>query len=282
MRNLRNALPQLGEDDATWLDLAFRAALAGAAAIAPIAAARSRGEVEADLKADGSPVTRADLAADAAIREVLSHASLVLPIVSEEVAVEGWTGPVVWMVDPLDGTKEFVAGRSDYTVNVALIAQGLPRIGVVVQPETDRLYAGVVGLGAFKAQLAAGELAEISRLTCRTPGASLVAVASRSHCDARTSAFLGAHGIVETRAFGSSLKFCCLADGKADVYPRLTPTMAWDTAAAHAVLLGAGGAVFVAGGEPLTYAAGRLRNPSFVAVGSPDLAARLDLSLLDV
>ena len=87
---------------------------------------------------------------------------------------------------------------------------------------------------------------------------------------------------METRAFGSSLKFCCLAEGDADVYPRLTPTMAWDTAAAHAVLLGAGGAVVVAGGQALTYASNRLRNPSFVAVGSPDLAARLDLSLLEV
>ena len=280
MRNLRNALPQIGEDDAAWLDIALRAALAGAAAIATVAAVRSSGE--ADLKPDGSPVTRADLAADAAIRAVLGHAASPLPIVSEEVAAEGWSAPIVWMVDPLDGTKEFVAGRGDYTVNVALIAHGVPRIGVVVQPEADRLYAGVVGQGAIKAQIAGEELGEIARLTCRRPGASLVAVASRSHCDTRTRAFLDAHGIVETCALGSSLKFCCLAEGNADVYPRLAPTMAWDTAAAHAVLLGAGGAVVVAGGQPLSYAADRLRNPSFVAVGSPDLAARLDLSLLDV
>lgn len=185
------------------------------------------------------------------------------------------------MVDPLDGTKEFIAGRPDYTVNVALIEGDLPTLGVVVQPETDRLYAGVVGQGAFSAKIDAGALIDVEPLTCRAASDALVAVASRSHRDARTDAFLAANGIAKTLSFGSSLKFCRVAAGDADVYPRLAPTMAWDTAAAHAVLLGAGGVVLAAGAKPLTYAADRLRNPFFVAVGSPDLAARLDLTAFD-
>ncbi len=279
--SVSNASYGLTTERADDLDIAIRAALAGARAIAPIAA----GPRTADTKGDGSPVSAADLAADAAIRNVLTRATVSYPIVSEEVAAAGWSGPIVWMVDPLDGTKEFMAGRPDYTVNVALIEGNRPVLGVVVQPEAGALYAGVVGGGAFRATIDGEALVDVSPLSCRGEGArgegaALVAVASRSHRDARTEAFLAANGIAETKSFGSSLKFCRVAAGEADVYPRLAPTMAWDTAAAHAVLLGAGGVVIVEGGAPLTYAADRLRNPYFVAVGSADLARRLDISAI--
>ncbi len=274
--SVSNASYGLSTERAADLDIAIRAALAGARAIAPIAA----GPRTAETKGDGSPVSAADLAADRAIRTVLTSAPVSYPIVSEEVAASGWSGPIVWMVDPLDGTKEFIAGRPDYTVNVALIEDDRPVLGVVVQPEAGTLYAGVAGDGAFSATIDGDALVDVSPLSCRGEGDALVAVASRSHRDARTDAFLAANGIAETRSFGSSLKFCRVAAGEADVYPRLAPTMAWDTAAAHAVLLGAGGVVIVEGGAPLTYAADRLRNPYFVAVSSADLARRLDMSAI--
>ena len=238
------------------------------------------GEVAVRAKADASPVTEADEAADAVIVAGLRAAFPGAAVVSEEaaashVAQEGG----FFLVDPLDGTKEFVRRRGDFTVNIAWIDGGVPVRGVVYAPARARLFwtrgdgASVEEGGPFDAD-APGPLRPL-RVAEPDPHALRV-VASQSHRDAATDAYIARYAVAGTRAAGSSLKFCFVASGEADLYPRLGRTMEWDTAAGHAVLAGAGGAVVRADDlSPLRYGKPGFENPHFLAhaPGVPLLAA---------
>jgi len=187
------------------------------------------------------------------------------------------------LVDPLDGTRELLAGRDEFTINVALVSGGRPRLGIVAAPAQGILWRGIEGRGAERLLLSPGAPANAAqeRSAIRTrpsPRSGLVAVVSRSHLEPQTQAFLARLPIADRRACGSAVKFCQLAEGAADVYPRLSTTCEWDVAAGHALLVAAGGAVVSPEGAPLTY--GRMlesfRVPAFVAWGDPSTAARLD------
>jgi 3'(2'), 5'-bisphosphate nucleotidase len=230
---------------------------------------------ETIIKADASPVTVADHAAEAIILKALAELAPDIPVVAEEEAAAGRI-PVVgdrfFLVDPLDGTREFVARGRDFTVNIGLIQQGAPTLGVIYAPSYGRLWAGDTLTGvAFTAEAPAGE-AEGPRkpLKVRPVPSSPVAVASKSHDVPATEAYLKQLSITERRSIGSSLKFCLLAEGEADLYPRPSPTSEWDTAAGHAVLVAAGGRVFDIQGGPLAYGKEGFRNPGFVATGPLD------------
>lgn len=224
------------------------------------------GTAEAAAKQDGSPVTAADLAAHEVIRRGLAAHCPSLPVISEEDAEHAATAaPLFVLVDPLDGTREFLSRNGEFTVNIALVEQGAPVAGVVLAPALGCLWSGAAGLGAEKREGGAARA-----IAVREPGGDgLVAVASRSHRDAETNAFLGGLALAGTRAIGSSLKFCLLAEGEADVYPRFGPTMEWDTAAGQAVLEAAGGSVTCPDGTPFRYGkvAGGWRNGGFIAWG---------------
>lgn len=218
-------------------------------------------------KADASPVTEADTRAEACILPALARLTPGIPIVSEEAASQGPVPAVAerfWLVDPLDGTKEFIARNGEFTVNIALVVGGRPVLGVVFAPALDRLYAGVVGQGAWL-----DEAGQQRVIQCRpVPPQGCTVVASRSHGDARALAdFLVGQRVAATCSVGSSLKFCQVAAGEADLYPRFGPTMAWDTAAGDAVLTAAGGRVCTLDGVPLAYGRAGFLNPPFVAEG---------------
>lgn len=216
-------------------------------------------------KLDQSPVTEADQRAEAMIVSSLRALRPELPIVAEEAVAAGHlpaAAPRFWLVDPLDGTKEFISRNGEFTVNVALIDDGQPVLGVVHAPALDRLYGGAVGVGAFVEH--AGQRRAIR--VRRPPLAGLTVVASRSHGDAEVlDAFLAGRTVRETRSIGSSLKLCLVAEGVADLYPRLGRTMEWDIAAGHAVLAAAGGQVRTLDGAPLHYGKPGFDNPHFVA-----------------
>ncbi|HEY0629789.1 MAG TPA: 3'(2'),5'-bisphosphate nucleotidase CysQ [Sphingomicrobium sp.] len=216
---------------------------------------------EVETKHDESPVTVCDRAAEHIILEFLEQAAPGVPVIAEEEVAAGRIpahGDVYFLVDPLDGTKEFVRGGDDYTVNIGLIEGRQPKLGVVYQPACDRLWAGLVGEGAFIE--AEGERRPIQ---CRPLGDTRVAVASKSHLTQSTVDYLAeVIGLCEHVSVGSSLKFCIVAEGKADIYPRLSPTSEWDTAAGHAVLLAAGGRVDGLDGKPLQYG-----KPAFLNLG---------------
>ena len=222
-------------------------------------------------KADHSPVTAADQAAEAIILAHLARAAPGVPVVAEEQAAAGAAPEVAgrfFLVDPLDGTKEFVAGRDEFTVNIALIEDGVPVLGVVGAPALGRMFAGdVARRESFELRRVAASPEPVRwQLRVRaTPAGGPVAVASRSHGSDATEAWLATAGISARVSIGSSLKFCLLAAGEADVYPRFGPTMEWDTAAGHAVVLAAGGVVYDTEGRPLRYGKPGFRNPSFIA-----------------
>nr|WP_244459935.1 3'(2'),5'-bisphosphate nucleotidase CysQ [Roseomonas fluvialis] len=227
------------------------------------------GAARVAAKDDGSPLTQADVAAHDAILAGLAAACPDLPVVSEEDAVRADAapdGPFI-LVDPLDGTREFISGNGEFTVNIALIDDGVPVAGVVHAPALGRLWLGALGAGAT----ASGpDGAPMRPIAVRRPDPSgLVAVASRSHRDAQTEAFLGGLPVAGLRSVGSSLKFCLVAEGEADVYPRFGPTMEWDTAAGQAVLEAAGGRVVCPDGAAFRYgkAGAAWRNGGFVAWG---------------
>jgi 3'(2'), 5'-bisphosphate nucleotidase len=241
-----------------------------------IMVARAEG-TSTDLKADGSPVTRADLQADALIRSRLASLLPDVPAVTEE-SFESRSGAVpprtFVLVDPLDGTREFIAGRDEFTVNIALIANGEPIVGTIYAPAMSRLY--VAGTEAFRADIHAGDpmprQSQMKKLaTAPVPSGSFRAVASRSHLDPVTKSWLEEHNIAEFCPAGSSLKFCVIAEGQADVYPRFAPTMEWDTAAGQAILVAAGGCVLGPDDKPLSYGKpdATYRNGPFVAWGRP-------------
>lgn len=219
-------------------------------------------------KADASPVTEADEAAEALILEGLRALTPNFQIVAEEEAAAGRIPKVgddpFWLVDPLDGTKEFISKNGEFTVNIGLVHGGQPILGVVLAPAKGVAWWGAMGHGATRRE---GD--SVRQIAVRKPPASgAIAVASRSHRDAETNAFLAERGITETISAGSSLKFCLVAEGQADVYPRFAPTMEWDTAAGHAVLRAAGGRVLTREGQPLRYGKPEFRNSSFIAEGS--------------
>lgn len=228
-------------------------------------------------KADQSPVTAADHAAEKIILEDLARLAPGIPVVAEE-AVAGGTIPQVreefFLVDPLDGTKEFIHRRGEFTVNIALIRRGLPALGVVYAPVGGILYAGNVGAGrAFRCSQPADSAHAGPRelLGVRAvPASGITAVVSRSHSTPETDAYLSHYRIGNRVSIGSSLKFCLVAAGEADLYPRLGPTMEWDTAAGHAVLAAAGGKVLAPGGAPLAYGKPGFRNSFFIASGTLD------------
>lgn len=236
---------------------------------------------EAHAKPDGSPVTAADERAEAIIRERLSRSATPIPIVAEEATAAGQAIEIAErfiLVDPLDGTKEFVARNGEFTINVALVEGRAPIAGAVYAPALERLWFGGEAAFACTVPVGAGlpDPASWRRLRARPAPESLVALASRSHGDPATEAFLARLSIRERRAAGSSLKFCVIAEGEGDVYPRFGPTMEWDTAAGDAVLRAAGGIVLAVEGGPLLYGkiGAGLRNGGFVAWGDPRLAAR--------
>lgn len=236
-------------------------------------------EFEVDAKADDSPLTAADLAAHEAIVSGLGALTPGWPVLSEESAEDsaatrqGWER--YWLVDPLDGTKEFVKRNGEFTVNIALIEDGAPVLGVVHVPVKGVDYYGCEGLGAFRRE-AGGDARPIS---VTSPAAEPVrVVGSRSHRGSSLDAFLERLGEHEMVAMGSSLKLCLVADGSADVYPRLGPTSEWDTAAADAVVRAAGGRVVQLDGTPLAYnKPGEILNPYFLVYGD---ASRDWLALL--
>ena len=227
------------------------------------------GEVEVMTKSDASPVTLADQVANDFIVAQLNALTPEVPVIAEE-SVEAGVLPEVgerfWLVDPLDGTKEFINKNGDFTVNIALIESGAPTLGVVYAPALDESYIGLVGEGAWR-RSGAGELELIRARVAPKSGA--VVLTSRSHRSPETDAFLSTLNAPQELSRGSSLKLCVVALGVADYYPRLGRTMLWDIAAGHAVVLGAGGQVCaVESGEPLRYEPHvSLANPHFVATG---------------
>ena len=226
-------------------------------------------DVAVATKADGSPVTHADRAAEQIILAGLRALSPGTPIVSEEAtAADGppdIIGPRFWLVDPLDGTAEFISHSDEFTVNIALIEDGKPVLGIVHAPVSGDIYMAT-GLGTALYYPLHGNPAP---LTARRPAAAgLTVLVSRRHGDkAQLKSFLAGQPVQERITQGSSLKFCTLAAGRADLYPRFGPTMEWDTAAGQAVLEGAGGRVLTEYGKPLAYAKPGFANPSFIARG---------------
>ncbi len=222
-----------------------------------------------ELKADDSPITQADRAAHRVLADGLPHLAAGIPVLSEEseaahaYAVRGgWQ--TLWLVDPLDGTKEFISRNGEFTVNVALIQGGRPILGVVAAPAMGTTYYAADGVGAFRVT-GGGAAAPIH---VRRAGETVVVVGSRSHRGDSLDAVLTKLGKHELRPMGSALKICLVADGTADFYPRLGPTSEWDTAAAQAVLEIAGGAVTTTAGEPLRYnQRDTILNPHFLAFG---------------
>jgi len=239
MDDLEELLPQIR-------DLAKQAANA----IQQVATGFARPLVEE--KSDGSPVTRADYASHDVIMAGLTRLTPSVPIVSEEGRLRfaaGRVPPEFWLVDPLDGTKEFIAGNTDYTVNIALVRDGDPVMGVVDLPPLDIAYFALRGRGAFRQDGERG----VELVRPRRESDGLIAVASRSHLDERTQKVLDLLGVGEVVRRGSSAKMCAVAEGTADLYPRLGPTHLWDTAAGTAVAREAGCKVLAPDGEELHY-----------------------------
>ena len=228
-----------------------------------------RGDAAVRLKADASPVTAADEAAEAVILAGLAELTPTIPVVAEETVAAGRIpalsdGPF-WLVDPLDGTKEFISKNGEFTVNIALIEGSEPVLGVVLAPALGKVWWGAQGHGAMARH--GEDRAPPRRIGVRAKPARPVAVASRSHADPQTEAFLDEAGVAERISAGSSLKFCLVAEGKADLYPRFGRTMEWDTAAGHAVLSAAGGRVTTRDGAPFVYRKPGFENPGFIARG---------------
>lgn len=253
-----------------------RDALAHAFAEAASAAGRVVMEVYASdfdvrRKADASPVSDADEAAEALLVPAVERLLPGVPILAEEAVSRSGlveVGREFVLIDPLDGTKEFVSRNGEFTVNVALVVGGVPVAGCVYAPAVGRMYVG--GTSARAGAVQPGEpVGELAPTGTRAYPDRLVAVASRSHLDAQTEQFLSRLEVAETRTAGSSLKFCLVAEGSADVYPRWGPTMEWDTAAGDAFLRAAGGTVTAPDGTPFRYGKAEkgFRNGPFVAWG---------------
>jgi len=234
--------------------------------------------VEVSVKSDNSPVTLADTDAEIIILKALGLIAPEIPVISEEAASQGIIPQVAdrfFLVDPLDGTKEFIRHNGEFTVNIALIENATPIMGIVYAPALARMFFAPSADKAYELELscdASPQLDQAQRLKVRSPPPQgLTAAVSRSHIDARTDRFLEQFNIAERRSAGSSLKFCLIASAEIDIYPRTGPTMEWDTAAGQAVLQAAGGCVTIDDGSPLAY--GKVeagyKNPPFTAWGIP-------------
>jgi 3'(2'), 5'-bisphosphate nucleotidase len=234
-------------------------------------------DFEARAKADNSPLTEADLRAHRLITAELKQLSPSLPVLSEEAAeipfAERSSWNRYWLVDPLDGTKEFVSRNGEFTVNIALIDGHRPAMGVVHIPVTDTTYSGIPGLGAWRGSNDRPRAPIEVRRVARPP---LRVVGSRSHAGAGLESTLASLGPCELKPAGSSIKLCLVADGSADLYPRLGPTSEWDIAAGQAVVEAAGGQVVrIADGLALQYnTKAGLLNPDFLAYGDPSTYRR--------
>ena len=232
--------------------------------------------IQARRKADQSPVTAADEDAEAFILARLAKIAPGVPVIAEEETAAGRVQQIAdhfFLVDPLDGTKEFLNRNGEFTVNIAEITGGVPVRGVVFAPAKERLFMGELETGAYELATKPGVAPDFSQAraikACKPGADGLIAVASRSHRDAKTEEYLAAYPVKDFVAAGSSLKFCLVAAGEADIYPRHGRTMEWDTAAGHAVLAAAGGSVTTIDGKPFVYgkADEKFANPYFVARG---------------
>ena len=264
-----------------YLNIALSSALQAGDAILDI---YKQSDFQVEMKADNSPLTLADRKSHQIISESLQQTGL--PILSEEgkeipyKVRKNWE--LFWMVDPLDGTKEFISRNGEFTVNIALIHNHIPVVGIILAPVPDLLYIGIKGDGSHRIAhaskvpscLEAGNLQNHAELMpLKQSGSKFTAVASRSHSNEKTDAFLESlqkeHGDIEIASKGSSLKFCLIAEGSADVYPRFGPTYEWDTAAGQAIVEAAGGKVAEVGsGRILRYNKQDLLNPGFIAYRS--------------
>ena len=222
----------------------------------------NRHAMKVEGKSDGSPVTEADLAADRIIGEGLARLVPELPALSEErvhLARLPYEGSF-FLIDPLDGTKEFVAGRAEFTVNIALVNNGTPLLGIIGAPALGLIWRGLVGRGAERLTVhkgSAGVAKPIRTRHCPPPGAPWVVAVSRSHGNARTEAFIEGRPGAVRQVLGSAVKFGRVAEGLADIYPRLSPTCEWDIAAGHAIVTAAGGKVTDGNGAELQFGRGR-------------------------
>lgn len=229
-------------------------------------------------KDDASPVTEADRAAERIILEGLRRDYPAIPCVAEEETAAGLCpkdcGPTFFLIDPLDGTKEFVGRRGDFTVNIALIRGGVPEIGIVYAPASGKCFVGRPGRAEEITVSPDHQAVGRRTVAVRVGKEPLTVVASRSHCNAETEAYIRDLGPTTLVSVGSSLKFCMVANGEADIYPRFSRTMEWDTAAGDAVLRAAGGTTRTLDGKPLTYGKcdqpddADYANPSFIAKGA--------------
>ena len=227
-------------------------------------------------KADGSPVSAADETAEAIICDGLMRLAPDLPIISEEHAARETPRPVAggsyFLVDPLDGTREFIAGRDEYTINIALMTDGAPLLGIICAPALGDLWRSIVGRGAERITFASRIDTPTPIHTRPRPKSEAVVMVSRSHLEARTKSYVDGLPGAKLVQSGSSIKFCRLAEGSADLYPRLAPTHDWDIAAGHAILKAAGGNVTAPDGTPLVYGSNDLLIPAFLAWGDPSSA----------
>jgi 3'(2'), 5'-bisphosphate nucleotidase len=294
MNEARLSVPLIDRDAAAALirpltDLVVRA---GAAILAV-----NRAAMRIDGKVDGSPVTEADLAADRILGEGLARLIPEVPAISEErvhLAKPPYDGSF-FLIDPLDGTKEFVAGRGEFTVNLALVSNGVPLLGIIGAPALGLIWRGLVGRGAERLAIGDGALPEtdigtgllgagllgtdpgaepIHTRLIPQPGAPWIAAVSRSHGDARTEAFIDGRPGAIRQMLGSAVKFGRVAEGAADIYPRLAPTCEWDIAAGHAIVTAAGGRITDTRGAGLQFGRGQddFIVPEFIAWGDPSAA----------
>lgn len=264
-----SVLPYKHLDNNTLADFAFQQALLTVAydAGAKIMEIYSKDDLGIQTKQDDSPVTLADMAANSVIEEQLLKLTPHIPLISEEnLSQRDIIGPndLYWLIDPLDGTKEFIKRKGDFTVNIALISAQVPVFGVVHAPARNLTYWGGVGfegegLGAWKSDGGADSKISVSEMSDKPR-----IVASASHLNEDTQAFIDRYPGADLVQAGSSIKICMIAEGAADLYPRLAPTSEWDTAAADAVLRSAGGMLFQLDGTPLVYGKDDILNPHFI------------------
>ena len=274
------SVPEIDRDTAAALmqpltDLVIRA---GAAILAV-----NRLAMRVDGKQDGSPVTEADHAADRIIAEGLARLVPAIPVVSEErthlaksPAAGGFHGSF-FLIDPLDGTREYISGRDEFTVNLALVTHGTPLLGIIGAPALGLIWRGLVGQGAQRLTISGSAAEAASAIHTRRlpqPGHDWVAAVSRSHGDARTEAFIDQRPGATRMALGSAVKFGRVAEGSVDIYPRLAPTSEWDIAAGHAIVTAAGGKVTDGQGAELRFGTGPkdFIVPEFIAWGDPAAA----------
>jgi 3'(2'), 5'-bisphosphate nucleotidase len=278
MNEARSRPPVIdGDAAATLMQPLTDLVIAAGAAILAV----NRKAMQIEGKLDGSPVTEADLAADRIIAGGLARLAPEIPSLSEErvgLATPPYHGSF-FLIDPLDGTREFVAGRDEFTVNLALVTDGTPLLGIIGAPALGLIWRGLVGRGAERLQVRDGVVRSAEPIHTRrlpAPGNPWIAAVSRSHGDARSEAFIAARPGAVREMVGSAVKFGRVAEGGADIYPRLAPTSEWDVAAGHAVVTAAGGRITNAQGAGLQFGTGceGFIVPEFIAWGDPAAAAR--------